>query len=264
MACLLPLLAACGKSGDSAPSDGDAVPSAAVAVRADSNATQLPAYRKAVFGLVAGQYQGQCHGIDAIGAPETLNITPAGAASSEKWQADLAAGTGMLILGRKFGAGAPPAASFTDNGTVRPWNLVINSEQGGTALFGESLEGRQCLDVGLAAALPHKALYSAVAGFMRRAATDKLSCVVDGRLQARDFKPHADGVTIDTVHFSFDAALAKETIIVDGQAGSLQYGADYADGGQLIMIVDSAGKLQSVSGMAPRGKPVMCAPPAKE
>lgn len=258
--CLLPLLlAACGKSGNGgyslAPTRlGPAAPGN------DAGSGHFPAYQKSVFDLIAATYQGQCNGNAGSTLTAALTITPAGVMSSDQWKADLAVNVRTLTLTRQFGADAAPTASFSADGTARPWKLIINSEQGGRVMFGEADDLRYCVRVSQAAALASKPLYPPVAALLQRAAGD-VGCIVEGRLQPRAFKPEADGVMMDQIRFNFGGTLTREALIVDAQTGSLQYDANYADGGRLTLTLDGDGKLQSATGTAPNGKPVRCAPP---
>ena len=257
-ACLL-VLAGCGKSADSGGDSALAAP-AAKAAAANGAAGSLAAYQNSVTALVAGAYSGQCNGIEGVATPGKFSIGADGAVVADQWQGNLAGDADQLSLLRQLGAA--PAFSFHASGAAKPWQIVMSSSNGGSVMYGEGTTGRQCRGVAQTAALESKPLYPAVAAFFRAAATD-LTCVADGQVQTRAFKPDADGLSLGPLRINFAGAVTREAIIVDRRGSSLQYNADYADGNKIIMIVEDGGKLQSATATSPQGKVIMCSPPEK-
>jgi hypothetical protein len=254
VACAALLLAACSKSADQTPPEDGATGQAASAT---SSENQPSAYRATLLGLAAGTYGGSCNGIGGPMPSEGVTIARDGKVVAADWAIDLA--STRLNMVRTITAGAAPAGSFDASGGERPFQLIVTSSAGGSAMFGEGQKVAQCTDVSTASNLAAKPLYPAVAQYFTGAG-DTLSCVENGALRNLDIKPGLAAVAFGEHQLGFDANVVQESLIVEAHDGSLQYGAKYTDQSHVELTVDAAGKLVMAAYTISSGVAVMCAP----
>jgi hypothetical protein len=258
------LLAGCGKGKDAdapdlaanlvAYSNGKALP--------ENSANHLPAYQRAVLSQVAGDYGGECNSVAGPVTRDGVHIGEQGAADSSMWHADLMGDGARLTLSRSLTAGEPASVLFSAAGAATPWQLTLGSGNGGHAMFGMGPSLAQCTRVAAVAALAARPLYAAVAPLFSGAAS-ALNCVEsDVTLGSTAVKADSAGVTVGKDRFAFDAGLRKETIAVEAQARTLQYGATYADGGSVSLSLDHLGKISAVFGKTATGPAFICGAPA--
>jgi hypothetical protein len=254
VACAALLLAGCSKSTDDAPSGDDAAVQATPVTTGDN---KHPAYRATMLGLAAGSYGGTCNGIGGPMPPEGVTIGRDGRVVAADWTINLA-GTRMSLV-RTLDGGAAPAGIFDASGGERPFQLIVNSAGGGSAMFGEGGHVAQCTNVSSASNLAAKPLYPAVAQYFTGAGAT-MSCVEGGALRKMVVKPASAGVAFGEHQLGFDANVVQESISVEADDSSLQYGAKYADQSHVELSVDAAGKLVMASYTISSGVAVMCSP----
>ena len=249
------LLAGCGKSTDQSPEDSAAAPVAAT----PEAAGRLSAYRDAVLTLVAGSYGGACHGIDGPMPAQGVTIDRDGSVAAGAWHIDLAGARLNLARTRNAGAAAAGVFNASGDGGGQPYQLIITSDGGGSALFGSGTKGTQCTSVAAASALAAKPLYPAVAQFFTSAGAS-MTCVENGALRETTIKPEPAGLVLGEHRLAFDATAAQEFISVEAQQGLLEYGARYADQSHVELGVDAAGKLVMAAYTSKSGAAILCSP----
>ena len=245
------LLAGCAKSTDQAPEDSAAAPVAAT----PEAASRLAAYRDAVLALAAGSYGGACNSIDGPMPAEGITIGRDGKAVAGAWHIDLAGA--RLNLTRTRTAGAAASGAFSASGGAEPYQLIIDSDGGGSALFGPGTKASQCTSVATASALAAKPLYPAVAQFFTGAGAT-MACVENGALRETTVKPGPAGLALGDDQLAFDASAAQEFLTLEPQQGLLVYGARYADQSHVELGVDSAGKLVMAAYTRSSGAALIC------
>ncbi|MDB5962788.1 MAG: hypothetical protein JWP59_4082, partial [Massilia sp.] len=254
-------------SGETAPAaaagaDAPAAHAPAAASTRDG-AGRLAAYQKALLGLAAGGYGGECNNIEGPTPKDGVTVSPAGAASAKGWSADLVGEQARMSLARTVAAGAAPTGSFAASGADKPWQLIVNSGSGGSAMFGDGASAAQCRNVAAAAALAARPLYPAVAQFFVPAGAS-MQCADGGALRTLAIKPGPSGVAFGERGFAFDSTATQETLAVEPREGSLQYGSAYADGSHVELTVDAAGKLSVATYTLKQGVAMICSVAAKD
>ena len=245
------LLAGCGKSTDQPPEDSAAAPVAAT----PEAASRLAAYRDAVLALAAGSYGGACNSIDGPMPAQGITIGRDGKAVAGAWHIDLA--DARLNLTRTRDAGAAAAGAFNASGGGEPYQLIIDSASGGSALFGPGTKASQCTNVAAASALAAKPLYPAVAQFFTGAGAT-MACVENGALRETTVKPGSAGLVLGEDRLAFDATAAQESLTLEPQQGLLAYGARYVDQSHVELSVYSANKLVMAAYTKSSGAAVIC------
>lgn len=264
-ACALMLLAACQRDSASSdsPSTGseDAASAEAPAIDPARAAAQLTKYKKALIGVVAGRYAGECR--DANGSPfkDGVTIEGTGAATAQGWKGHLTEASAELSVVRTVtGDGSAFAVVYAASEQPK-WNLSLNGERA-TADFDDGKIANQCSGVRETQRLGTHALYAPLAPFFVAGKTT-LGCVEGQTINEAPVEAAATGARIGEREYSFVKDIKAERADIDVKDAELQYRVDYKDGRWLSLMVDGNGKISQVV-TGGEGHVYTCAPPVPQ